>query len=74
MVVKGNRCIPDANTFSTSITQSAILSREYEAYYKEDELFVLNTCLFNPVDYNTTRFFELLKEKNLLWKDLNSDY
>lgn len=66
MIISGDRCVPDPESYTGDITQSALLSKEYEAYLTEDGLFVLNTCLFNPVDYNTTRFFSMLDENKLL--------
>lgn len=66
LIVSGDRCIPDAETYTGDITQSALLEKEYETFFTENELFVLNTCLFNPVDYNTTGFFAMLdKQKSL---------
>lgn len=66
LIINGGRCIPDPKSYIEDITQSALLLKEYEAYSTEEGLFVLNTCLFNPVDYNTTRFFAMLDEKKLL--------
>lgn len=62
LLVTGNGSIPDPTSYENEITQTAILTKEYQSFFNKDELPVLNTCVFNTVDYSPERFFDKINE------------
>jgi len=63
LMITGKPEMPTADLFREEITQSNILSEELRSLSGNDELFVLNTCVFNTIDYNSQRFFEKMNNK-----------
>ncbi len=60
-VLNGDNGIPD-HVIYDRITQSAILSRELEMFSITGELPVLNTSVFNAIDYNSEHFYRKVRE------------
>ena len=61
MVLNADKSIPGLGVYK-DITQSALLFRELNVFENMGKLPVINTCLFNSIDYNADRFYNKLDE------------
>lgn len=59
----GDNSIPDRSEYE-QISHLKILSTQLEELKNNGALFVLNTCIFNGIDYNPERFFTTISQ----WK------
>ena len=61
-IITGVKEMPALERYEKDITQVCILAEECKAYSEEAELYVLNTSVFNSIDYNRERFYNRIKE------------
>ena len=57
--------IPTIDTYGHITSQQELFLRQDAEYTEEEKVFVLNTCIFNTIDYNPSRFFEMILKAGL---------
>ena len=65
MILGHGQDMPTLITYEARTSQQELLSKQQEEYNATGRLFVLNTCVFNAVDYNPERFFNKIAAMNL---------
>ena len=65
MMIGGSTDIPTSEKYEDATSQQGLFVRQNEEYVNEGKVFVLNTCIFNTIDYNPGRFFETITRMGL---------
>lgn len=65
MILGHGTDIPAVDTYEEITSQQAILSKQQKVFNDTDKILVLNTCVFNTVDYNPERFFNAVAAMSL---------
>ena len=61
MIATGSYNLPDMDAYEHCITQKILFSRQLDKFEEEGRIYVLNTCVFNTVDYMGERFFDSIE-------------
>ena len=62
MIIENDNDIPDIWHYENAITQVKVFERQSQELQDNEKLFVLNTCIFNIIDYNPTTFYERISK------------
>ena len=58
MILGNGSDIPSVESYDESTSQGRLLNAQIGKLNETDKIYVLNTCVFNTIDYNPSRFYE----------------
>ena len=64
-MVRNSIDVPSIETYEDVTSQQSLFGRQNNEYVDSGKVFVLNTCIFNTIDYNPGRFFETITKMGL---------